>query len=283
MCEGRIKVRGGSLVHHGYQRPGWGHIVGDCFGVHRPPHETSPDAAKAYLSEMVLPVLEDRIKTKARVEKATVLSYTYERRVGVHQVPVSVQVKQGESYRHHQDEVDKVHHTIPSFDQLRQYALRDLAREIDKLKGEEVRLTNLIETWTKQDLTTIEEEVAKGRADAKAKRDEKQRVRDQKAAEKKERDDKRAASAQAKIDKAVAKCLPILDAMDATDIEGVRKAYLKILQLKLPITDSQRWGFFEHHLPENHKATLKAAGLVDHRGWLMDWDVEVYRLPPVKK
>lgn len=284
VCEGRIKVRGGTLVHHGYQRPGWGHIVGDCFGVHRLPHETSPDAAKAYLSEMVLPMLEDRIKTKARVEKATVLSYMYERRVGARQqVPVSVQVKQGESYRSHQDEVDKVYHTIPSFDQVRQYALRDLAREIGKLEGEKVRLTNLVDTWTKQELTTVEEETAKGRAEAQAKRDEKQAARDQKKAEKAQRDAARAQSAQAKVDRAVAKCLPLLDAMDPTDIEGVRKAYLKVLQLKLPITYNQRWGFFEHHLPASHKATLKAAGLVDHRGWLMTWDTEVYRLPPVKK
>jgi hypothetical protein len=281
---GRIKVRGGSLVHHGYQRPGWGHIVGDCFGVHRLPHETSPDAAKAYLSELVLPVLEDRIKTKARVETATVLMYTYPRRAANHQkVPVSVEVKQGESSRHHQDAVDKVHHRIPSFDQVRQYALHDLANEIGKLEGEKVRITNLIDTWTKQDLTTVEEEASQGRAVADAKRAEKQAIRDQKLAEKAQRDAARAASAQAKIDKSVAKCLPILEAMDATDIQGVRNAYLKVLQLKLPITENQRWGFFESHLPENHKATLKAAGLVDHNGNLMNWDTEVYRLPVVTK
>jgi len=37
------------LVHHGYNRPGIGYIVGDCFAVAMPPHELSDYAAKAYL------------------------------------------------------------------------------------------------------------------------------------------------------------------------------------------------------------------------------------------
>jgi hypothetical protein len=38
------------LVHHGYQRPGYGYIIGDCFAVSLPPHELSPHAAEAYRS-----------------------------------------------------------------------------------------------------------------------------------------------------------------------------------------------------------------------------------------
>lgn len=284
VCEGRIKVRGGTLVHHGYERPGYGHIVGDCYAVHRLPHETSPEVAKEYLGEVILPRLEARIHAKARVEKATVLTYTYERRIDRdHKVPVRFDVKEGDVRTYHRDEVTKDNHSIPSFDDVRRVQLASLESEIRALEGEKVRLTNLIDTWTKQDLTTVEEETAKGRAVADAKRAEKNAARDQKKAEKAQRDAARAASAQAKIDKSVAKCLPILEAMAPTDIEGVRKAYLKVLQLNLPITDNQRWGFFESHLPENHKATLKAAGLVDHNGNLMNWDSEVYRLPPVKK
>lgn len=33
VCERRQKTRDGKLVHHGYARPGWGHIVGDCYGA----------------------------------------------------------------------------------------------------------------------------------------------------------------------------------------------------------------------------------------------------------
>jgi hypothetical protein len=36
------------LVHHGYQRPGIGCIVGDCFAVGMPPHELSPVTAEEY-------------------------------------------------------------------------------------------------------------------------------------------------------------------------------------------------------------------------------------------
>jgi hypothetical protein len=48
-CMGVLKVRKGLLVHHGYKRPGWGYIVGDCHSVGMEPHETSPEAAKSYL------------------------------------------------------------------------------------------------------------------------------------------------------------------------------------------------------------------------------------------
>jgi hypothetical protein len=36
------------LVHHGYHRPGYGYIIGDCFAVKLPPHELSPYAAETY-------------------------------------------------------------------------------------------------------------------------------------------------------------------------------------------------------------------------------------------
>ncbi len=37
----------GKVVHHGYKRPGYGYIVGDCPGVHEAPYETSCDLIKA--------------------------------------------------------------------------------------------------------------------------------------------------------------------------------------------------------------------------------------------
>jgi hypothetical protein len=263
-------------VHHGYERPGYGHIVGDCFGVHRLPHETSPDLAKDYCG-----VLEAHLKAlvarTARVESAAELTHTHieGRRETRQEVPVTV--RKGDRTRY------EGMHTIPSFDSLQQSMLREIARETDAVERDIQRLTNLIATWTEQPLTTVEEETAKGHSEAQAKRDEKQAARDLKTAEKAKRDAARAASAQAKIDKAVAKCLPLLDAVDPTDVEAVRKAYLAVLQLSLPITETQRWGFFEN-LPESHKATLKAAGLfTPHNGMLFSWPEEIYRMTPVKK
>jgi hypothetical protein len=48
VCERAIRVRGGKMVHHGYARPGRGHIVGDCFAVNRAPYEVSCDATRDY-------------------------------------------------------------------------------------------------------------------------------------------------------------------------------------------------------------------------------------------
>lgn len=42
---------GGSLLHHGYQRPGFGFIVGDCYGVGHEPYPKT-DALKIWLKAM---------------------------------------------------------------------------------------------------------------------------------------------------------------------------------------------------------------------------------------
>lgn len=53
ICGGLQKLRktNGKLVmvHHGYQRPGHGYIVGDCFGVNYQPYEKSAEACEKYI------------------------------------------------------------------------------------------------------------------------------------------------------------------------------------------------------------------------------------------
>ncbi len=45
-CESNVKRDGrGRMVHHGYERPGYGYIVGDCIGVGLLPFELSPEGA----------------------------------------------------------------------------------------------------------------------------------------------------------------------------------------------------------------------------------------------
>lgn len=45
-CESNVKRDGrGRMVHHGYERPGYGYIVGDCVGVGLLPFELSPEGA----------------------------------------------------------------------------------------------------------------------------------------------------------------------------------------------------------------------------------------------
>ena len=50
ICEGEFKLAGGLMVHHGYKRPGYGHIVGDCMGVNELPYEKSAEVCKRYLA-----------------------------------------------------------------------------------------------------------------------------------------------------------------------------------------------------------------------------------------
>lgn len=46
-----------ALVLHGYCRPGDGATRGECFGRGYPPHELSPDAARAWLDQVLVPQL----------------------------------------------------------------------------------------------------------------------------------------------------------------------------------------------------------------------------------
>jgi hypothetical protein len=48
VCERPIRVRSAKMVHHGYERPGSGRIVGDCFAVGQPPYEVSCEGTKKY-------------------------------------------------------------------------------------------------------------------------------------------------------------------------------------------------------------------------------------------
>lgn len=73
VCEMNVKMRKGvqRLVHHGYERPGDGYIVGDCFGVGYAPWELSSHGKIDFLSGVVRPRLEHLTRTLARLDKAT--------------------------------------------------------------------------------------------------------------------------------------------------------------------------------------------------------------------
>jgi len=53
ICQQRFLLDSrGNLVLHGYQRPGHGYIVGDCFGVGHPPWEVSSDALAEWIERL---------------------------------------------------------------------------------------------------------------------------------------------------------------------------------------------------------------------------------------
>ena len=51
-CWGNYKLNEGRLVLHGYQRPGWGHVVGSCDAEKYPPAETSDSGFKMWLEKL---------------------------------------------------------------------------------------------------------------------------------------------------------------------------------------------------------------------------------------
>lgn len=52
VCLNQQKLRGGTLVLHGYLRPGWGWIDGECDGTRYQPWEVSPEGLEAYVNKL---------------------------------------------------------------------------------------------------------------------------------------------------------------------------------------------------------------------------------------
>lgn len=58
VCFMNVKMKNTKMVIHGYERPGYGYIVGNCFGVNYPPFELSDDGSKNFLEKYLKPALE---------------------------------------------------------------------------------------------------------------------------------------------------------------------------------------------------------------------------------
>jgi hypothetical protein len=52
VCDSLQRLRNGDMVLHGYERPGWGEVVGRCSGVGYPAYELSPAGCIAYKAEV---------------------------------------------------------------------------------------------------------------------------------------------------------------------------------------------------------------------------------------
>ena len=53
-----VHSRAGRMVLHGYQRPGIGYVIGNCFGVGHHPYETSREGVDAYIERILQPELK---------------------------------------------------------------------------------------------------------------------------------------------------------------------------------------------------------------------------------
>lgn len=262
VCETRFKVRSGLLVHHGYKRPGDGYIVGDCFAVGMLPHEVSSATASAYRTSTTahLEMLE---ASKVQIAEATELTYTHKPLALKGNSTVSVNVQKGDLTRY------EVGNVVPSFDEIQKGLLTRLARQIGMAQDVIARMTKLIDTWTEQPLTTLEEETVRVTAEKKAQREAVKAERDAKKAVQSARKAEREARARKKFDAAQTKARAVLDAVDPTNVRAVREAYLKAIAI-------MQWTFDDTHLDRTE--LLRSAGLVRPNGRLMNTEYEVRKL-----
>lgn len=138
VCSRDTKVRDGKLVHHGYNRPGYGYIEGDCFGVHYEPHEASPKCAEEYRAYLAS-VLGARLgELQAAPEKTELyVERTFPEKT-------LVKISKGE----------------PSFELDLKYYIRRLEQTIEHIRRDYKRIEGLLKDWAAQPLKTVEEEVA---------------------------------------------------------------------------------------------------------------------------
>lgn len=132
----------GNLLHHGYQRPGWGVIEGDCFGVGYHPYPAT-DALEAYLK--ALDARLERLTARlAALPLLTEYPYVveYAKRLperGIAQ-SVTIIVKRGDEY--HYDHERRF--TIPGFTDLIVAETRRLDSDIERTGRERDRVIKRI-------------------------------------------------------------------------------------------------------------------------------------------
>jgi hypothetical protein len=166
ICEAEQKLHGNKLVHHGYKRPGWGSIVGDCYGVHAAPYEVSCDLLVKYL-----PLVQDQLGNVknylSRIQSGQVTYLTEERRVGMVEYVVGVTA-------------------FYAFTNAVFNLADKLSYQVRQLEAEVTRIQKRIAVWKLAPVRTIEERAAEEKA-----------AKDVRAAE-------RAAARQVRLDKAAA-------------------------------------------------------------------------------
>lgn len=163
VCERAIRVRSGKMVHHGYQRPGHGEIVGDCFAVGLPPYEVSCVGTEKY-RHVVGEKLLFCSGYLAKLRAGEIHSLGYDERVPV---PTTA-----ERMRRHDPGWTHWRSRVTDTEQDPQLrirwqvtlaaALADTEGEVRRLTGEVERSDRLIREWKPGELREVEAEAAPG-------------------------------------------------------------------------------------------------------------------------
>lgn len=136
VCFGDYVVYGKSprMVHHGYERPGIGYIVGDCHGVDFPPFEVSCEGTKSFherLGGRLVHVQGLLATVDGRDEVSVQIGTKF---INGHRLPNYKVIKRGED----------------GFDQAIENLRSDYKREIEGLKRTLVEYAKHIADWKPQ-------------------------------------------------------------------------------------------------------------------------------------
>ncbi len=167
ICQRDIKVRTG-LVHHGYERPGVGYIIGDCPGVGYPPYEKSTAACDFYLSVYVVPYIRETENTLAVLNRPegppylTFENYNIELRRSVR----DPRTREIEMINLTRAEADELEARLPGYDKGRyswekrlRIAVANMESKLKHWVEERTRMDRLIADWRLQPLKTVEQEI----------------------------------------------------------------------------------------------------------------------------
>jgi hypothetical protein len=128
-----------TLGHHGYKRPGWGFIQGDCMGEGHKPYPAT-DALEKYLTA-VESYIERCQKALEILPSLQELHYEFEHGWRQERKTIKLTIPRGKQDEYVQD----YRRTIPSFEELERREKNRLENEIEQATRERTRVTKRIE------------------------------------------------------------------------------------------------------------------------------------------
>jgi len=241
VCEGEFKLHNGQMVHHGYKRPGWGSIVGDCMGVFELPYEKSCDICKQYKAS-VEGQIERSKATLLKLEAGEITELLFDSYRGL-KVVKKAECKSDYEWK------DALNRKMGEI----KYSIRQMEAEV-------IRMTKRIEAWVLTETKSFEEKLEEVRvakaeraAIVAAKRAERAAKEQAKAEKKAALEARRAAETAAMFDKA--RELAAQDKPSQKDVEKLHKAIRKAT-----------WLWNRDYAPV--QAELIKLGIMNPEGWL---------------
>jgi hypothetical protein len=139
ICMRQQVVRGGRMVLHGYQRPGHGYVIGNCFGVDHQPYETSAEACEAYI-----PVLKHHREQ-------------YQQRLADLNAGKINEFRQTKrNYRTGRDETVLIQKGDPDFDQVLKAHIKQCGEQIGYINLDLQTMQERIDNWKPGTLRRVE-------------------------------------------------------------------------------------------------------------------------------